>query len=217
MASGHSVSTLQSSRPPSMNWPSVFTMEEYLALEEHSLINHEYDNGKRIPMPGGSPLHSKIKARVATVLNNTSDQLNASWEVFNSNIRIYLPAFQKALMPDAAVVVGNAIFSTEKPVGLLLNPTLIVEVLSSSTENYDRSEKFKYYRSLPSFKEYVLISQSGPRVETFVKKDNRWLLHEDVEGLDATVELVTGETKVLLSDLYRNIAFPIEVKKKRTK
>ena len=206
-----------SSKTVAANTPEPrYTLVEYLALEERSLVNHEYDNGKIIPMSGGTPVHSKIKASLVmnlgvAVRNSTVN----TQDVFNSDIRIHLPAVGRAVMPDAAVVTGVAEFSIEKPVGLLLNPTLIVEVLSESTENYDRSEKFKLYRTLPSLEEYVLVSQDQARMETFVKKDGKWFLHEDVDGLDASVELTTLGASIALSDIYRNVPLGGEKSQKK--
>ncbi len=195
----------------------LYTIEEYLELEENSLINHEFDNGKLIPMAGGTPTHSQIKARVVTVLNNKIDKARKNYPVYNSDIRIFLPLFKKAVMPDAAVVVGKPNFSIEAPVGLLLNPTLVVEVFSDSSESYDRGEKFVRYRTLPSLEEYVLVSQNTPRVETFVKQNGKWFIHETVEGLDAEVELVTLGVKLPLKELYWNVSFEEEKPKKRAK
>lgn len=195
----------------------LYTIEEYLALEENSLVNHEFDNGKLIPMAGGTPIHSQIKARVVTVLNNKIDKARKNYPVFNSDIRIYLPVVNRGVMPDAAVVVGKANFSIEHPVGLLLNPTLIIEVLSDGNESYDRGEKFARYRSLPSLEEYVLVSQNAPRVETFVKQNGRWFINEDAEGLDATVELVSLGVKIPLKEIYWNVSFEMEKPKKRSK
>ena len=185
----------------------LYSIEEYLALEETSLDNHEFHNGKLIPMAGGMPNHSLIKARTVTALNNKLDESKQRSLVFNSDIRIHLPMFGRAVMPDAVVVTGTPRFSIEKPVGLLLNPTLIIEVLSEGTESYDRGDKFARYRTLPSFEEYVLVSQHQPRVETFVKKDGKWFIHEDASGMDASVELVTLGLHIALADLYRNVVF----------
>ena len=188
----------------------LYTIEEYLAMEEISLENHEFDNGKLIPMAGGTPMHSLTKANVVTVLNNKIYEAEKMHLVFNSDIRIYLPVLKKAVLPDAAVVVGKAEFSHAVPVGLLLNPTLIVEVLSEGSESYDRGEKFARYRTLPAFGEYVLVSQKEARVETFVKLDGRWFLNEDATGLDASVELVSLGVTVSLTDIYRHITFEVE-------
>ena len=195
----------------------LYTIEEYLALEENSLTNHEFDNGKLIPMAGGTPLHSLIKANVVTALNNGIRSAKKNHLVFNSDIRIHLPVFNKGVMPDAAVVVGKANFSIEHPVGLLLNPTLIVEVLSDGNESYDRGEKFARYRTLPSLEEYVLVSQNTPRVETFVKQNGKWFINEAAEGLDAEIELVALGVKLSLKEIYWNVSFEEEKPKKRTK
>lgn len=205
--------------PTKKNKPKerLYTIEEYLAMEETSLVNHEFDNGKLIPMAGGSPTHSQIKARVVHVLIQKIDEAKKNHLVYNSDIRIHLPALNRSVMPDAAVVVGKANFSIEQPVGLLMNPTLIVEVLSDGTESYDRGEKFARYRTLPSFEEYVLVSQNTPRIETFVKQNNRWFIHETAEGLDAKVELLTPGVKLSLKDIYWNISFEAKQKKKRKK
>lgn len=196
----------------------LYTIEEYLAMEETSLTNHEFDNGKLIPMAGGTPTHSEIKASVVMALGILARQSKKSCRVFNSDIRIYLPVFKKGVMPDAAVVVGKTDFSIEHPVGLLLNPTLIVEVLSDGTESYDRGEKFARYRTLPSLEEYVLVSQNAPRVETFVKQDGRWFINETAEGLDAKVELFALGVKLPLKEIYWNVSFEEEKpNKKRAK
>lgn len=195
----------------------LYTIEEYLAMEENSLVNHEFDNGKLIPMAGGTPPHSEIKASIVMVLGILARQSKKSCRVFNSDIRIHIPAFNKGVMPDAVVVVGKANFSIEHPVGLLLNPTLIVEVLSDGSESYDRGEKFARYRTLPSFEEYVLVSQNAPRVETFVKQNGRWFINETAEGLDAKVELVTLGIKMPLKEIYWNVSFGEEKPGKRTK
>ncbi len=195
----------------------LYTIEEYLAMEETSLINHEFDNGKLIPMAGGTPTHSEIKASVVMALGILARQSKKSCRVFNSDIRIYLPVFNRGVMPDAAVVVGKPNFSIEAPVGVLLNPTLVVEVFSDSSESYDRGEKFARYRTLPSFEEYVLVSQNAPRVETFVKQNGKWFINETAEGLNAEVELVTLGVKISLKEIYWNVSFEEEKPKKRAK
>ena len=142
-------------------------------------------------------------------------QSKKSCRVFNSDIRIYMPVFKKGVMPDAAVVVGKPDFSIEAPVGLLLNPSLIVEVLSDGTESYDRGEKFARYRTLPSLEEYVLVSQNTPRIETFVKQNDKWFINETAEGLDAKVELATLGVKMPLKEIYWNVSFGEEKKSKK--
>ena len=194
----------------------LYTIGEYLAMEETSLVNHEYDNGKLIPMAGGTHEHSKIKARMIAVLVNAIDQSGKNYTVFNSDIRIQLPALNKFLMPDAAVAVETSSRDfPEAPVGVLTTPFLIVEVISKDSESYDRGEKFARYRTLPAFVEYVLVAQKEPHIETFLKKDGKWFLNEDAAGLDAEVELVSLGVKIALGDVYRNVRFEAEGKKPR--
>ncbi len=191
-----------------------YTIEEYLEMEEFSLTNHEYHNGKLIPMAGGTPVHSKIKGLVITALNIGIRASKKTYDVFNSDIRVQLPELNRNVMPDGAVVVGKPNFTIEKPVGLLANPTLIIEVFSKSSEAYDRGEKFKRYRTLPSFTEYMLVSQEKPLVETFVKKDGQWFINETAEGLEASVSLVSLGFTLLLSDIYWGVTFEEKKPKK---
>lgn len=187
-------------------------------MEEQSLTNHEFHDGKLIPMSGGTKLHSQIKARTVTALNNALDKKGSVFPVYNSDIRIGIPSLGKYLMPDAAVApIGSDNPFPGSPVGVVNDPILLVEVVSGDSESYDRGEKFARYRTLPSFEEYVLVSQSEPRVETFVKKDGKWFLNEDASGLEASVEFVSLGVKIPLSEIYRNVSFEEEKPKKRRK
>lgn len=192
----------------------LYTIEEYLEMEEFSQINHEYHNGKLIPMAGGTPAHSKIKGLVITALNIGIRASKKSYDVFNSDIRVQLPEQNRVVMPDGAVVVGKPDFTIEKPIGLLANPTLIIEVFSKSSEGYDRGDKFKQYRTLSSFTEYMLVSQEKPAVETFVKKDGQWFINEVAEGLDASVVLDSIGITLSLSDIYWGVGFEEKKSKK---
>ncbi len=175
-------------------------------MEELSMVNHEYYKGKLIPMAGGTASHSKIKGLVITELNITLEQAGKDWDVYNSDIRIYLPEFDRAVMPDGAVVAGKPEFRTDR-VGMLLNPTLVVEVISPDSEAYDRGDKFRRYRTLPSLQEYVLVTQSKPLVETFIKKDGKWLIGEIAEGLEDSIELTSLGISLSLSRIYRGVVF----------
>lgn len=185
-----------------------YSIEEYLAMEENSLVNHEYDNGILIPMAGGTHQHSQIKARLIAALVNAIDQLGKGFVVYNSDIRIYLPNLAKFVMPDAAITkeTGKGVFP-EAPIGVLTDPLVIIEVLSKDSESYDRGEKFARYRTIPSLAEYVLVSQTEPRVETFVKENGKWYIHEDASGMEAEVNLVSLGVKIALGDIYRNVNF----------
>lgn len=185
----------------------LYTIEAYLEMEEFSQINHEYHNGKLIPMAGGTPVHSEVKAQLITSLSIAIRANKKSCKIYNSDIRVNLPEIGRVVMPDGAVVVGKPEFTIEKPVGLLANPTLIIEVFSKSSEGYDRGDKFKFYRTLPSFTEYMLVSQEQPAVETFVKKDGQWFINEVADGLEAKVKLASLGLTLSLSDIYWGVGF----------
>lgn len=192
----------------------LFTIEEYLEMEEFSFVNHEYDNGKIIPMAGGKPNHSEIKGLAITALNVARRLAKKNFKVYNSDIRINLPMLGKTVMPDGAVVAGTPYFSITDPVGLLENPTLVVEVFSKSSMGYDEGEKFKKYKTLPSFQEYVLISQWEPLVKIYLKKDGKWIENQVAKGMDAKVYLVTLDVTLSLAEIYENVQF-IEADKPR--
>ena len=193
-----------------------YTIEEYLEMEEFSLTNHEYHDGKLIPMAGGTHNHSEVKAQVIISFGMAIRANKKTYKLYNSDIRVNLPEIDRVLMPDATVVVGKPIFTIEKPVGLLANPTLIIEVFSKSSEAYDRGEKFKRYRTLPSFTEYMLVSQEKPLVETFVKNGGQWFINETAEGLEASVNLVSLGFTLSLSDIYWGVTFEEKKAKKAT-
>lgn len=172
------------------------------------MVNHEYDNGILIPMAGGTNEHSKIKASLVMVLGIAVRQLEKNWDVYNSDIRILIPGTKKMVMPDAAISLADSETSYPgSPVGVLVNPILIFEVLSNDSESYDRGEKFARYRTIPSLAEYVLVSQTEPRVETFVKENGKWYIHEAASGMEAEVNLVSLGVKIALGDIYRNVNF----------
>jgi Uma2 family endonuclease len=192
----------------------LYTIEEYLEMEEFSQINHEYHNGKLIPMAGGTPAHSEVKAQLIISLGIAIRASKQPCRIYNSDIRINLPEIGRVLMPDATVVAGKPDFTIEKPIGLLANPTLIIEVFSKSSEGYDRGDKFKQYRTLSSFTEYMLVSQEKPAVETFVKKDGQWFINEVAEGLEASVVLDSIGITLSLSDIYWGVGFEEKKPKK---
>lgn len=206
--------TAQENKPAGKK-EKLYTIEEYLEIEESSLVNHEYDNGKLIPMAGGTNEHSKIKASLVMALGIAVRQLEKNWDVYNSDIRILIPGTKKIVMPDAAISLADSETSyPDSPVGVLVNPTLIFEVLSKDSESYDRGEKFARYRTIPSFAEYVLVSQAAPRVETFVKENGKWYIHEDASGMEAEVNLMSLGVKIALRDIYRNVRFETKPAKK---
>jgi Uma2 family endonuclease len=178
-----------------------YTEEEYLALEREAEEKSEYFDGEIFAMSGGTGAHSLIASGVITALSN---QLRGgSCRVYNSDMRIAIQSIGKYTYPDVAVVCGQSIYRDESN-DTLVNPVLIVEVLSPSTEAYDRGEKFRPYRAIESLGEYVLVSQGEPRIESYARHNDHWVLTE-AAGLDATITLNSIGCVVPLADVYAQI------------
>lgn len=183
-----------------------YTLAEYRRLEETSEERHEYCDGKITTMTGGTLEHSAISGNVYATLKMLLKQTSS--KPFNSDLRVWIPAYQKGIYPDVLVVEGKPEFSVGGR-DEILNPTLIAEVLSRSTEAYDRGDKFKYYRTIPSFTEYLLISQYQPWVERYSKTENGdWLL-QSYEALTDSIPLSTGGKTLSLADIYEEVDFSV--------
>ena len=156
--------------------PRHYTPEEYLALERQAPYKSEYVAGQIAAMSGASRAHQPVLFRVLS-----GQLLERPCEAHASDLRVKVSARGMYTYPDIVVVCGDAHFE-DAAVDTLLNPTLIVEVLSPSTEAYDRGAKFGYYRQAPSLREYVLIAQDRMLVEQYVRADAGWLLTETSES-----------------------------------
>lgn len=184
-----------------------YTVEEYFEIERGSASRHEYVNGDIYAMSGASPDHERIVSAVDTSLNN---QLTASaCEVFTSNLRLKVDD-RKYYYADLSVVCGEAAFALEAGLKHLLNPTLVVEVLSPSTAEFDRGGKFIDYQSLDSLKEYVLISQDRPLIEVFTRHTGGKWLYLATQGVEASVVLESIGCTLTLSEVYRRVTFQPE-------
>ena len=183
----------------------TWTFEEYMAAEELSVEKHEFHNGKRITMAGASKPHSIINISVgAAIINALNSIEDEDTEVCSNDLKVFIPSINKAVYPDLTIVQGEAIMKHKH---VIKNPTLLVEVLSDLTEVYDRGDKFEHYKSLPSFKEYVLVAQNSPLVEVFYREnpdDKEWL-HTRYEGLAANVKLRSIGCRLKMKDIYRHI------------
>lgn len=178
------------------------SIPDYLALERQSDIKSEYLDGEMIAMTGASRSHNRIALNVATSLDGQARSRGC--EVFVSDMRVQT-GDGLLTYPDVAVVCGKPQFS-DSELDTLLNPTLIVEVLSPSTENYDRGVKFARYRTIPSLREYLLLEQKRVHLERFLRQDGDWLLHEtDDPGYVA--ELSSIGCRLALADVYDRVFF----------
>ncbi len=183
------------------------TEAEYLAFERASDIRHEYLDGHVYAMTGASRAHNLISTYTAASLIN---QLRGRpCEVYASDMRVRVSATGLYTYPDVTVVCGNPQFA-DSALDTLLNPVLVIEVLSPSTESYDRGKKFQHYRQLESLREYVLISQDSPRVERFLRQDDGTWLLTDAAGLDASLELASVACTLALAEVYEKVTFESE-------
>jgi Uma2 family endonuclease len=181
-----------------------FTVEQYLALERKADSKSEFWNGFIIAMAGGSREHNVIAGNLHGEIR--SQLKGRSREVYFSDMRVRVDLTGLFTYPDVAAVCGDACFLDEK-VDTLLNPTMIVEVLSRSTESYDRGDKFMHYRRLESLREYVLVSQDKVLVERFTRQGDQWLLTE-FRHIDDTLRLDSIDCAVPLREIYAKIELP---------
>jgi Uma2 family endonuclease len=178
------------------------TRAEYLAFERSSPTRHEYYSGEIWAMTGASREHNLICASVSRVLGN--QLVSRPCEVYQSDMRVWIPRTEHYAYPDV-VVCGEPTFE-DSEVDTLLNPTLIVEVLSPSTEPYDRKEKFEGYQTINSLHEYLMIDQRRVRVEHYLRYGEKWLFTA-TESREVTLELPTINCTLSLADVYEKVRF----------
>lgn len=174
------------------------TYAEYLAGEEASSQRHEFHDGTVVAMAGGTPEHSLLVARALVTLGNAL--AGGPCALFESNLRVYLAASRRALYPDASVVCGK-LTRAEEDRDAATNPRVILEVLSPSTEAYDRGEKFELYQSLPSFQEYVLIASQRVRIEV-VRRDVGGTWRHEYFGPGGHVQLASVNVMIEVDEVY---------------
>lgn len=143
-----------------------YTFEEYLAFERQSETRHEFHDGRIVAMADGRPKHSQIAVNMNTALNVALRDKDCIG--YDSDLKVRVAKANRGLYTDGMVVCGELEMYQNK-VDVITNPSLIIEVLSPSTERYDRTGRFKLYRQLPSYKEYVLIATDFPTIETFYR------------------------------------------------
>jgi Uma2 family endonuclease len=179
-----------------------WTREEYLAREETADYKSEYYDGDIVVMAGGTYNHSTICFNVIGDIRQAIRQKNCVG--FDSNMKLDIRAYNLFVYPDIMVVCGDVAFSKGRQ-DAITNPLLIIEVLSDSTEMTDRIKKFAYYQSLPSVREYVLIAQKEPKVEAYVKQQEKSWLYTVARGLDDTIVLRSIAHEFALRDMYHKV------------
>lgn len=188
---------------------TYLTPEEYITLERKAIpdaetVRSEYVNGKIIGMPGASRAHNLITMNISAELHSLLK--GSGYETYANEMRVSTPSTSSYFYPDVVVVCEEPRFEDDL-FDTLLNPIILVEVLSPSTEAYDRGEKFMHYRELPSLQEYVLVAQDKICVERFSRQENNWLL-TDFQNLDEHLSLVSIQSELPLREIYDRITFP---------
>ncbi len=184
--------------------PQKMSPVEFLAFERASDEKHEYRDGEIVAMCGARRAHNKISTNVSGLI--WQHLKGKECESYTSDMRVWVPKSRLYFYPDIVVVCGEPEFIDDE-FDTLTNPLLLIEILSESTESYDRGLKFKNYRSIDSLREYVLISQTSANIEKYVKHgDGFWMLSE-ASGLDDTITLESIDCPLSLADVYDKVDF----------
>ena len=181
------------------------TLEEYFALERASDERYEYFDGEVFCMSGVHPTHSRLGIRLARLLGVAEER---GCHLFDADLRVRVPTLPPYRYPDLSALCGNPVIEKLVNQEMLVNPSLIVEILSDSTAEFDRGYKFTYYKSIESFTEYILIAQDRPHISQFVKQaENAWVNHE-FNDINDIFQLASLECELTLAEIYENVEFP---------
>jgi Uma2 family endonuclease len=193
--------------------PKLYSFEKYLRREEKAVEKHEFYNGKIIKMPGGTDTPSEIAANTISALKIVVRPLPKKFRVYSSDLKIYLEPSDIGVYPDALVICQEPIYWQNRR-DVIVNPLLIVEILSPSTQSFDRKGKFDLYQMLPSFQEYVLINADKPSVETrFREEPDLWRIKTE-DNINQSINLRSLGVSISMADIYEDIVFPVKTKKK---
>ena len=182
---------------------AALTSAEYLAIERIAPYRSEYFRGEMFAMAGGSPTHSRIKTNILGELRNRLKGNPCA--PYDSDLRIKCPTGLYTY-PDVSVICSELELDDEQK-DTVLNPTLLIEVLSKNTEAYDRGKKFDHYRTIPSLREYVLVSQEEPMIQRFLRNDdNTWKMNA-VTDLNQSIRLQSLGIEIPLAEVYERVEF----------
>lgn len=181
-----------------------YTVEEYLDLEVNSEIRNEYRDGEIVPMTGGTPDHNDIASNLLAVLKAALKE--KPYRVFILDQRLWIPGANLHTYPDIMVLPKPVELQTGRK-DTVMNPYFVAEVLSKSTQNYDRSEKFVAYRTISTFQEYLLIDQYRIHVEHHVKTAAHQWIFSEYNDPTVTLSLSSFELPIQIAALYENIEF----------
>lgn len=182
-----------------------FTLEEYLEMDRNSDERLEYWDGEVFSMSGVSDEHSQIEVNLIVSLDTRLSERGC--RVFPADMRIKVPSLPPYRYGDVSALCGEPQFEEIDGVDVLINPALIIEILSKSTEARDRGKKFTHYKSIPSFSEYLLVSQNSPNVSQFIRQGDGFWLHREFNSLEDLVKLAFCDCELSLREIYRRVKF----------
>jgi len=185
---------------------TLITPEEYLKAERASETKHEYYDGEIFAMAGASENHVLIVGNTFASLH--SQLRKRPCKAYSNDMRTRAIGKRFYTYPDIVVVCGTPKFE-DNVFDTLINPTVLIEVLSASTEKYDRHEKFWHYRHIESLQEYLLISQGSVQIEHYIRQNGEWVLR-DVSELDTVIKLDSVDCTLALADVYEKVIFDAE-------
>ncbi|MBL8152649.1 MAG: Uma2 family endonuclease [Anaerolineae bacterium] len=183
------------------------TPDEYLAFERGSDARHEYFNGETYAMVGTTLRHNSIQGGIYISL--VEQTRGTACRVYSSDVRVKVSATGLYTYPDVSVVCGEAELE-DSHLDTLLNPSVLIEVLSPSTEAYDRGKKFEHYQRIDSLQEYLLVAQDKPRIEQYIRQKDNWL-YLKADGLDAEITLPSIGCTLSLQAAYQLVTFDSEL------
>lgn len=183
----------------------IYSLEEYLKLEKTSEEKFEFWDGNVWSMSGASFAHNVITRNLSTELD--IKLRDKGCHVFPSDMRIKVPSYSPYRYPDLSALCGEPEIGQIGGIDMLVNPGLIVEVLSDSTEAFDRGDKFSHYKSIESFSEYLLVAQHRPHVSQFIKHGDGFWINLEFNDLDDLIELKSVACSLSLALIYRGVSF----------
>ncbi|SFF51765.1 Uma2 family endonuclease [Thermoflexibacter ruber] len=183
--------------------------DTYLVMEEQAIYKSEYHNGAVVAMAGGTVAHSLIAGDTNTAIKIALKNKKKTCKVFNSDMKLEISAHNRFVYPDGMVVCGEIELVANRK-DIIKNPILIIEVLSAETRSYDLGDKFRYYLTLPSLREYVVIEQERPYVQVFFKKEERNWQMKYYDDLSQQVDLESLEISISMEEIYENVTFELK-------
>lgn len=183
-----------------------YTPEEYLAQEEVAEFRSDYRDGEIVLMTGASINHNQIAGNVYAFLKFMLRKTDI--KPYIGDLRLWIPQYRQYTYPDVFLIQGQPVFQ-ERRTDTILNPRLIVEVLSKSTKDYDRTDKFRYYRSIPELQEYVLINQYETEIEHYTKAEGNSWLFRAYESSTEKIVFASINVEMTIEDIYENVEFDL--------